>query len=50
MVCKQTKATTAMDFPGVAIDKSDDERVTAREEQQRTAALDNNPRTNGDIV
>ncbi|MDE5800601.1 MAG: hypothetical protein K2H74_06215 [Paramuribaculum sp.] len=50
MACKKTKSAPAMDFPGVAIDKSDDERVTAREEQQRTAALDNNPRNNGDIV
>lgn len=39
-----------MDFPGVAIDKSDDERVTAKEEKERTASLDDNPRNNGDII
>lgn len=50
MACKKTKPTPAMDFPGVAIDKADDERTTAKEEKQRTASLNNNPRNNGDIV
>lgn len=39
-----------MDFPGVAIDKADDERTTVNEEKQRTASLNDNPRNNGEIV
>lgn len=39
-----------MDFPGLAIDKADDERTTVKEEKQRTASLDDNPRNNGEIV
>lgn len=50
MACKKTKSAPAMDFPGLAIDKADDERTTVNEEKQRTASLNDNPRNNGEIV
>lgn len=33
-------------YPGIAIDKADDGKITEKELRERTAVLDNNPRDN----
>lgn len=46
--CGIKKATDeqAMEYPGVAINKSDNDKVSEKLEKERTETLNNNPRNN----
>lgn len=49
--CKNEAAEAAVnEYPGAAIDVADDEKVTKAEVKERTSALNNNPRNQGDII
>lgn len=44
--CGTKKATDeqAMEYPGVAVNKADNDKITEALEKERTATLNNNPR------
>lgn len=45
--CCKKAAQSADQFPGVAIDIADNEKVTPSTVKERTRTLNNNPRNNG---
>lgn len=48
---KQTNCDKAMqEYPGMAIDNADDEKVTRKTVDERTKAQNNNPRSNDDAM
>lgn len=50
MSCKCKRTRPADEYPGVAINKADDNKETEKEVKERTETLNNNPRNhkNGD--
>lgn len=49
-VSDKYRANTGSEYPGVAVDRADDNKVTEKEVDARTKVQNNNPRNNDDAM